>query len=162
MSRTISKPSAANAISGITGERAPKQNCDGMRSLMNCAPLVPSIFVNQGSTIEGIISIRRLTVASSATELTIEISEKTEKINELRDLDERTDEQTGELDKLSKRVRVARIEQRAALVVDGEKVETRAHETHDAEHQERLELRSKARLGRYISRCASRAAYRTE
>ena len=90
-------------------------------------------------------------MASSATELTIEISEKTEKINELRDLDERTDEQTGELDKLSKRVRVARIEQRAALVVDGEKIETRAHETHDAEHQERLELRSKARLGRYIS-----------
>ena len=91
----------------------------------------------------------------SSAELAIEISEKTERINELRDLDERTDDQTNELDKLTRRVRIAHVEQRAALVVDLEKVETREHETHDSEHQERLELRSKARLGRYISAAMS-------
>ena len=91
----------------------------------------------------------------SSAELAIEISEKTERINELRDLDERTDDQTNELDKLTRRVRSAHVEQRAALVVDLEKVETREHETHDSEHQERLELRSKARLGRYISAAMS-------
>ena len=94
-------------------------------------------------------------MASSATELTIELSEATERINELRDIDERDDSQNNELDKLTRRVKVARIEQRAALTVDDQKVETRAHETHDAEHQEKLELRSKARLGRYISAALS-------
>ena len=87
--------------------------------------------------------------------MTIELSEATERINELRDIDERDDSQNNELDKLTRRVKVARIEQRAALTVDDQKVETRAHETHDAEHQEKLELRSKARLGRYISAALS-------
>ena len=94
-------------------------------------------------------------MASTATELTIEVSEATERINELRNLDERTDDQTSELDKLTKRYRAKQVELRAALAVEADKVETRQHETHDSEHQERLELRSKAKLGRYISAAMS-------
>ena len=94
-------------------------------------------------------------MASTAVELTIEVSEVTEKLNELRNLDERTTSQNTELDKLTKRYRTRTVELRAALAIEGEKVETRQHEQHDSEHQEKLELRSKAKLGRYISAALS-------
>lgn len=88
---------------------------------------------------------------TKSQKLQIEQSEKRQKLNELLGLDELTDEQRGEMSTLTKRMQEIEVELRAAIVAEGE-AETRARETApvDAEHRERLELRSRATLTGYL------------
>ena len=80
----------------------------------------------------------------------IEQSEKRQKANELLGKDDLNDEGRAELETLTTRLQQIEVEYRAALAVEGsEETETRSTEP-DAEHRERIELRSKARLTNYL------------
>ena len=80
--------------------------------------------------------------------LQVEQSELREQINGRLGEDDLTDEKRGELDGWTKRAQELEVELRAAIVAQPPE-ETR-EVTVDAEHRERVELRSKARLSRYL------------
>ena len=85
--------------------------------------------------------------------LQVEQSEKRECVNALVYQESRTDDETAELDEVTKRLQAIEPELRAALVlVSGE--DDAATETEpdglDAETRERLELRAKASVTRYV------------
>ena len=81
--------------------------------------------------------------------LLLEQSEKRERVNALLGQDSLTDDERGELDSLSKRLQGIEPELRAAILADPEP-EPVAADRGDPEIRERLELRAKARLGRYL------------
>ena len=92
---------------------------------------------------------------------TIELrqSERRERLNELAGLDELSDEQTAELDKLSAEFRTGEKQLRAAILTE-EQTQAAAEAQADAgdgdrEVRARLELRSKARLGNYLAAALS-------
>ena len=82
--------------------------------------------------------------------LQIEQSEKRQKLNELLQLDERSDEQRGELETLTKRMQEIEVELRAAIVAEGDGEQETTREEPDAELRERIELRGKASLGKFL------------
>ena len=84
--------------------------------------------------------------------LQVEQSEKRERANALLGKDDRTDAETAELDETTKRLQAIEPELRAALVlVSGEESETEtATDTLDAETRERLELRAKCSVTKFV------------
>ena len=88
---------------------------------------------------------------TASQRLQLEQSEVRQKLNGLLAKDTLTDAERAELEALTKRAQEIEPELRAAIVVEGE-AERRALETEpDAELRERLELRSRASLTRYLS-----------
>ena len=81
--------------------------------------------------------------------LQLEQSEVREKINGLLSKNELSHGERAELDKLTKRAQEIEPELRAALVSETDGAETRETPT-DPETRERIELRNKASLGRYL------------
>ena len=79
--------------------------------------------------------------------LQLEQSEKRQRLNELLAADNLDDEQRGELDALTKRMQQLEVELRAAIVAEPDPVTSPAPATED---RDRLELRSKASVGRYL------------
>lgn len=79
--------------------------------------------------------------------LEIEASETRQKIRELLDLGELDTEQRAELDTLTKRAQEIEPELRAAIVAEPDPVTSEAPPTAD---RDRLELRSKVSVGRYL------------
>ena len=79
----------------------------------------------------------------------VEQSEVRQKLNVLLNTEDRTEEQAAEMDRLSKRMGELESEYRAAVAVEATP-ETEDKPTPDAEHRERLELRSKASIGRIV------------
>ena len=88
--------------------------------------------------------------------LELEQSEKRQRINEILNKNEKTEQDHNELSDLTKQMQGIEVEYRAAVYAEeGEQVEreTRAaHSDLDAEARERLELRSRASLTNYIQR----------
>ena len=85
--------------------------------------------------------------------LLVEQSEKRERINELLELDEITDEHRTELDGLTKRMAGIEIELRAAITAEGvdePSVGDMNGTVLDAEDRERAELRGKVRFRNYL------------
>ncbi|MYC28157.1 MAG: hypothetical protein F4X63_09235 [Nitrospira sp. SB0662_bin_26] len=80
-------------------------------------------------------------------------SETRERMNELLSKEEKTAEDLQELNELSQSMKNLETEKRAAILAEGEDLETR-EETQplDNEQRERLELRSKASLTNYVGR----------
>ena len=90
---------------------------------------------------------------TKAQKLELRASEIRQRLNELADVEELTDEQRSESDRLVKEYRDVETRKRAALIAEGEDLEKKAEEyaaTPDREMRERIELRSKASLGRYL------------
>ena len=81
--------------------------------------------------------------------LLLEQSEKRQRLNDLLGKETLSDEEHSEMDGLTKRAQEIEVETRAALVLEGEP-ETR-EVTEDAEHRERVELRSRASLTSYLT-----------
>ena len=82
--------------------------------------------------------------------LQIEQSENRQKINDLLSKEDRSADETAELDTLTKRAQAIEPELRANLVlVSGEETETET-DTLDAEVRERLELRAKCSVSRFV------------
>ena len=84
--------------------------------------------------------------------LAIEQSEKRERVNALLTKDELTAEERAELDPLRTRLQEIEPEYRAAMAAEGEDLENAKRENGgiSPELRERIELRSKASLGRYL------------
>ena len=80
--------------------------------------------------------------------LNLKLSETRQKLNELAGIDELTDEQRSELDKLQGEYPDLEKRYRAAVVAEGDEAEQAAKDDPgmDAETRERIELRSKAKL----------------
>lgn len=92
--------------------------------------------------------------------LTLEQSEKRQKINELLELDELSDEQRGELDTLTKRMQHLEVELRAAIVAEGDD-EARARGMFgpsDGEAGERGRLLRETTLADYLGAAAGGGA----
>ena len=89
--------------------------------------------------------------------LRIEQSELHQRIRELNALESLTDEQRAELDTATRRVQAIEIEVRAALTeeAEGERVETRDASNLSPEQRERLELRGRVSVGRYLAAALS-------
>ena len=85
---------------------------------------------------------------SQSTQL--KMSTAREKINNLLAMESLTDEQTTELDGLTKEMRSLEVEFRAALTVEADTEQRALESTPDAEMRERIELRSKASLTGYL------------
>ena len=84
-------------------------------------------------------------------QLQIEQSEVRQKLNDLFNKDDRTAEETAELETLTKRGQAIEPELRAALVlVSGEEPEGSETRTEDPEMRERIELRGKASLTNFV------------
>ena len=81
--------------------------------------------------------------------LLLEQSEKRQRLNDLLGKETLSDEEHSEMDGLTKRAQEIEVETRAALVLEGEP-ETR-EVTGDAQHRERVELRSRASLTSYLT-----------
>ena len=79
--------------------------------------------------------------------LQIEQSEKRQRLNELLAADNLDDEQRSELDDLTKRMQQIEVELRAAIVAEPDPVTSPASAT---EERDRLELRSRASVGRFL------------
>ncbi len=79
--------------------------------------------------------------------LQIEQSEKRQRINELLAADDLDDEQRSELDGLTRRMQQIEVEMRAAVIAEPDPVTSPAPATED---RDRLELRSRASVGRYL------------
>ena len=79
--------------------------------------------------------------------LQIEQSEKRQRLNTLLAEDDLPDEQRSEMDDLTKRMQQIEVELRAAIIAEPDPVVTGAPATED---RDRLELRSKASVGRYL------------
>ena len=87
---------------------------------------------------------------TTSQKIQMTMSTTREKINDLLQVETKSDEQVTELRNLSKSAQNSEVEYRAALLVEGE-IETKAKELEpDAELRERIELRSKASLGRFL------------
>ena len=83
--------------------------------------------------------------------LQVEQSEKRQAINELLAVEDLTDDQRTELDTLTKRLQQIEVETRAAIVAGGEEGVTTATAGGDTSPDaDRLELRGRASLGRYL------------
>ena len=83
--------------------------------------------------------------------LAIEQSEKRQRINEILNKEEKTEQDHNELSELTKRAQQIEVEMRAAIVAEGDgPLETR--DAMDNEQRERLELRSQASLTNFVSR----------
>lgn len=90
--------------------------------------------------------------------LALRASEIRQKLNELAGLDELTEEQRAEVDTLTTEYRDVETRARAAIVAEDEETRTEgAAQTPpvDAEERERLELRSKARVTRFLQAALS-------
>ena len=88
--------------------------------------------------------------------LAIERSEKIDRINALKDKENRSEDETRELDGLTKRVPDIGVEFRAALVVEGDDLETAKTEAGgiDPEMRERISLREKASVSNFLTAAA--------
>ena len=84
----------------------------------------------------------------------IRLSECREALNTLLQTESRTDEQQTEMETLTKEVSSKEPELRAALAAEGVTTETNTI-TDDPEVRERLELRGKARFGRFLAAAIS-------
>ena len=83
--------------------------------------------------------------------LQVEQSEKRQKVNELLAVEDLTDDQRTEMDGLTKRLQQIEVETRAAIVAGGEEGVTTATAGGDTSQEtDRLELRQRASLGRYL------------
>ena len=88
---------------------------------------------------------------TKSQKITIRLSECRQKLNELLQVDDRTDEQQAELEKLTGEVQKLEPEMRAAIAAEPDpQVRTTATENVDAETRERLELRGRARIGNFF------------
>ena len=88
---------------------------------------------------------------TNAQKITIRLSECRQKLNELLQVDDRTDEQQAELEKLTGEVQKLEPEMRAAIAAEPDpQVTTTQTENVDPETRERLELRGRARLGNFL------------
>ena len=90
---------------------------------------------------------------TKAQKLELRASEVRERLNELQNVDDLTDEQRGEMDTLTREYRDVETRKRAALVTEADDVKRKAEEyasAPDRELRERVELRTKASLGRYL------------
>ena len=81
--------------------------------------------------------------------ITIRLSECRQKLNELLGVENRSDEQQAELERLTGEVQTLEPELRAAIAAEPDP-QTRTTDTGDPEVRERLELRGKARLGGFL------------
>ncbi len=79
--------------------------------------------------------------------LQLEQSEKRERLGHLLNLDDLSDEQRSEMDDLTKRMQQLEVELRAAIVAEPEPTTAPTAEDSD---RDRLELRSRASVGRYL------------
>jgi len=79
--------------------------------------------------------------------LQIEQSEKRQRLDDLLAAEKLSDEQRSELDDLTKRMREIEVELRAAIVAEPDPVTSPAQATED---RNRLELRSRASVGRFL------------
>ncbi len=80
-------------------------------------------------------------------------SEIREALNTLQEAEELTDDQRSEMDKLTREYRDVETRKRAALVIEADELEAAkaaATASPDRETRERIELRSKARIGGYL------------
>ena len=91
---------------------------------------------------------------TASQRLRLEASEKRQRLNDLLSLDTMDAEQRAELDGLTRRMQEIEVETRAAIVLEPAEVETRQLNEPDAEHRERLELRSRAQLSNYFTAAA--------
>ena len=89
---------------------------------------------------------------TKSQKLQLEQSTKRQAINALLGKDELTGEERSELESLTGRMQNIEVEYRAAVVAESDDLETRRADAGagDAEQRERIELRSKARLGTFI------------
>ena len=86
--------------------------------------------------------------------LQIEQSQLRERLNELLGIETRDEKENTELDTLTKRAQALEPELRAALILNDEgeaKLKDGSTDQPDAEMRERIELRSKASVGRYLA-----------
>ena len=91
---------------------------------------------------------------TNAQRLQVRLSEIRQRLNELSALDDLTDEQRAESDKLTAEYATKETQHRAAVIGQSVEAETRAaefDETGDGDDRERLELRGRCRLGRYMA-----------
>ena len=82
--------------------------------------------------------------------LALRRSEVRQRLNELAGVDDLTDELRAEMDTLEGEYRDNERQTRAALIAEGDDGGNRDPEPGDAETRERLELRSRVRIGKYI------------
>ena len=82
--------------------------------------------------------------------LTVRLSEIRQKLNDLLGVEDRSDDQSAELETLTAEAQRLEPELRAAIVAEGDPAETRTDTTEDAEDRERRELRGKVTLADYI------------
>ena len=87
--------------------------------------------------------------------LTVRLSEIRQKLNELLGVEDRSDDQSAELETLTAEAQRLEPELRAAIVAEGDPAETRTDTTEDAEDRERRELRERSGLHRYIGAALS-------
>ena len=91
---------------------------------------------------------------TNAQRLQVRLSEIRQRLNELSALDDLTDEQRAESDRLTTEYATKETQHRAAVVGESVEAETRAaefDETGDGDDRERRELRGRCRLGRYMA-----------
>ena len=79
--------------------------------------------------------------------LQLEQSEKRQRLNDLLAEDQLSDEQRSEMDDFTKRMQQIEVELRAAIIAEPDPVTSPASDSTD---RDRLELRSKASVGRYL------------
>ena len=87
---------------------------------------------------------------TKSQKLALELSKNRQRLNELLALDELTDEQRAELEQLTTRQQAAEVEYRAALVAEGDEIETRETPTETAEDRELRQLRDSARVSEFV------------
>ena len=88
---------------------------------------------------------------TKSQKITIRLSECRQKLNELLQVDDRTDEQQTELERLTGDVQKLEPELRAAIAAEPDPQTTTTQTEHaDPETRERLELRGRARLGNFL------------
>lgn len=90
-----------------------------------------------------------MAVMTTSQKIQIRLSECRQKLNELLDVETRSDEQQAELERLTGEVQKLEPELRAAIAAEPDP-QTTTSETVDPEVRERLELRGRARLGGFL------------
>ena len=88
---------------------------------------------------------------TNSQRLAVRLSEIRQRLNEIAGLDDFTDEVRQESDKLQTEFRDKETQYRAAIVGEGETERRALENAPDAEMRERLELRGRASLGRYLA-----------
>ena len=86
---------------------------------------------------------------TASQRLLLRQSECREKLNDLLGVDDRTEDQQGELERLTGEAQKLEPELRAALAAEGDATETTTAPV-DAEQRERIELRGRARVGAFL------------